>query len=159
MSNFVSTTQAPFRLCASNAAYISQMSVSGRSRDLPTAIGLAIACNRLITLPGQVDSPESYYAQQGGMDTADAISLLNEIMPVDYKTALKVSLDLFLVRYELSVKPFEAFGIGREHGLASIFGLTAHLPPNVLDCMRDHAREITDRADRFTSIIAELRKD
>lgn len=158
MSNYVSTSQAPFRLCAANSAFISQMSVSGKSRDLLTAIALALACNRLISIPGNVDSPEEYFAQQGGMDTADAVSLINEIMPVDYKTVLKVALDLFLVRYELSHKPFEAFGIDRKDGLSSVFGLNAHMSRDIIECIRDHGYVITERCERFTHIMQELRK-
>ena len=160
MSIFVAPNQARYRLSKSNSAFVTQLAMVGKTRDLVTAVALAIAVNRFADLPGgSIDSPEEYFQQQAGLNAADAINIINEMVPVDYKTALETAKDLYLIRYELAQRPFSAFGYDLSKGIAAIFGLNNHLPPNILDCIRHHGAELTNRANRFHEIITELKKD
>lgn len=159
MSNVVSASQARIRLSTEESSFISQLAMSGRSRDLPTAIALAIAACRDIALPGgDVHSPEEYFLQQVGVTASDAISVINELVPVDYRTAIEQAKNLYLIRYEMAQKPFANFGVSRQCGLSSIFGLTAHLPNDVIECIKNNGREITGKSEMFYGVIKSLIK-
>lgn len=160
MSIFVSATQAVFKLSPGNSAFVTQMAASMKSRDLPTAIALAIAVNTFADLPaGKVDSPEEFFDNQAGVNAADAISVINDLFPVDFRSALRIAKELYLVRYELAQKPFAAFGYDLKCGVESIFGLQAHLSEEVLKAMACHADLIVPKVGRFREIVQNLRKE
>lgn len=160
MSIYIQASQAVFRLPAGNSSFITQLAASGKSRDLPTAIALGIAATQTADLPaGRVDSPEEFFLQQSGVNAADAVNVINELCPVDYRTALAVAKDLYLVRYELAYKPFDAFGYNLERGITAVFGLNNHIPSDILECIRCNAKEITAKVHHFKEIIQNLKKD
>lgn len=160
MSNFYSSTQAMFRLSDKASAYVTQHAAAGKSRELPVTIALAMAACQLVSLPGgDVDSPEEYFLSNAGVIAAEAIESVNEIMPVNFKQALELTKNLYLVRYELAQKPFKAFGYTYEEGLASLFGLNNHLPEDVLHCMRTFARDIIYNFNQLNIVIESIRKE
>ena len=160
MGNFHSPAQAMFRLSRDNSAFLTQLSAGVLGRSLGIAVALAVACNRSVTLPGgDLESPEKYFMEHSGVDMAEAVSVINEITPVDFKTVLDVAKNLYLVRYELAQKPFMAFGSGQVSGIAGIFGLSAHVAPCILETLENDSSAIMRNAERFYEIIKELRKD
>lgn len=160
MSIFVSATQAAFKLSPTNSAFVTQMAAASNSRGLPTAIALAIAVNTFTDLPaGNVDSPEEYFDQQSGRNAADAISVINDLFPVDYRSAIRIARELYLIRYELAQKPFQAFGYNHKQGVACIFGLQAHMSEEVLNAIECSPSEILPKVGRFREIIENLRKE
>lgn len=160
MSNFVSLTQSAFRLKPEQSAFITQLVASGRGRETVFAIALALALSRICNLPGgEVESPEAYFDNQVSTDAVDALQLINEIVPVDYRTALALTRALYLTRYELANRPFNAFGVDRSNGVAAIFGLNEHIAPDILTLMQVNAQSITENAERFHQVIKALRKD
>lgn len=160
MSIYVTAQQAAFKLNPTNSAFVTQMAASAKSRDLCTAIALAIAVSTYADLPaGKVDSPEEFFEQQAGVNAADAVSVINDLFPVDYRTVLKVAKDLFLIRYELAQKPFAAFGYDFKSGISNVFGLQNHLPEDVLKTIECSASEILPKVGRFREIIENLRKE
>ena len=159
MSNYYQSSQSVYRLCAGNSEFINTMLISQRGRELPTTIALAMLVAGGITLPGgEIESPEAYFTQTASALGLEFLGVLNEVLPVDYRRAIEIAKGLFLTRYEIATCPFNAFGVVRTHGLASIFGLNAHLGEDVLDCMRANGQRITDLYDRFKTIEAEMRK-
>lgn len=160
MSAYFTAQQAAFRLSQSNSAYISQMLAAAKGRDLTTTIALAMVVCKLTPLPGGVvESPESFFNENGGVSGAEAIGVLNNLVPVDYKGALEIGRNLYLVRYELATCPFNAFGYDRSKGIASVFGLNAHLSKDVLNCIRENGQEITTKYEKFLEIVNQLKKD
>ena len=160
MSNFYTSSQAMFRLTEKTTAWVSQMAASGKSKDLPVTIGLAMTACAMATLPGgNIDSPEEFFLTNAGVAAADAVDIINELMPVDYKFAMTLAKDLYLVRYELAMRPFQALGYDFDKGLATIFGLNAHIPANVLECIRHSARDIINSFEHFNRIVESIRKE
>lgn len=158
--SFYTSQQSHLRLNESSSAYLTQLSAAGRTRDLPVTIALAMAACSLVSLPGgNLESPEDYFLTNGGTIAAEAIEAVNEIIPVDFRTALTLAKDLFLIRYEAAQRPFQAFGYDFDNGLATVFGLNAHLPQNVVDIIAKDAREVIKHFNRLTSIIASIRKE
>lgn len=160
MSIYVTGHQAMFKLNPSNSAFVTQMAVSSKGRTLATAIALAIAVNTYSDLPaGRVDSPEEFFAQSAGVNAADAVSVINDLFPVDYKSALRIAKELYLIRYELAQKPFDAFGYNHKCGLSSVFGLQAHLSEEVIKAIDCTPELIIPLVGRFREIIENLRKE
>lgn len=159
MSQYYNSQQAAFRLSQANSAFINQLLVSGRGKELPTTIALAMFAAAKADLPGgTVESPEAYFMENVGANSAEAINTLNEIVPVDYRRAIDLARKIYLLRYELAVKPFHAFGYNLTEGINSIFGLCAHLPEDVLKCMQCNAADITCKYMRFNEIFNEIEK-
>lgn len=160
MSNFYTSSQAQFRLNEKTSAWVTQMTAAGKSKELPVTIALAMNVCAMASLPGgEVDSPEEYFLTNSSVLGADALEIINEIMPVDYKLTMTLAKALYLVRYELAVRPFQALGYDFDKGLATMFGLNAHIPTDVLECIRHHAREIIKNKEHFNSLIASIRKE
>ncbi len=160
MSNFYTPQQAMFRLSDKNSAFITQTNASGKGKSLTMTIALAMTACAMVSLPGgNVDSPEEYFLSNAGVIAAEAIETVNQILPVDYKTAMTLAKDLYLIRYEQAMRPFSALGYDYDDGLSTLFGLNAHLPTNVIECIRKDARVIIKNIDRLKSIIDSIRKE
>lgn len=160
MSHFYTAQQATFRLKPSSSAFLTQMAASGRGRDLTTSIALAMVASELAKFPaGEIESPETYFTENAGTCSAEVVNTINELVPVDYRCALELAKNLFLIRYEMAYRPFQALGYDRSLGIRSIFGLSAHLSNDVLECIRANGQEITDKYARFKELVQDLKKD
>lgn len=160
MSQFFSAQQAVFRLKPSASAFVTYLASSGRGRDLTTTIALAMVACEMTKFPaGEVESPDAYFTDNAAITAAEAINVINELVPVDYRLALKLAKDMFLIRYESAYRPYKALGYDRSKGIRSIFGLSAHLSNDVLDCIQCNANEITEKYSRFQELVYDIKKD
>lgn len=160
MPNFYANSlQARFKLSKGSSAFITQLVTSSRASELPTTIALAIAVSKTAMLPaGAVESIETYFMDQAGRQAAEAIGVVNELVPVNYRLAIDIAKQLYHIRYETSAMPFRAMGYDMADGIAALFGLSKHLSKDVLACMQSNAGEISMKAGRFEDILNELRK-
>lgn len=159
MSNFYTASQSRFRMSQASSAFITQLSSGSRGRELVTSIALAMAVCEMSALPaGEVQDPQTHFLTQAGVCGAEAVGIINELVPVDYAIALDIAKGLYLARYELAVKPFAAFGYKLSDGVPSLLGLKNHLPDNVIACMQSNGSEIADKFRRFKEVIGELKK-
>lgn len=160
MSSFYNSKQSVFRLTNGNSSFINSMMVSGRGKELSTSIALAMYVSGTVSLPGgEIESPETYFDENGATLGTEFLGTLNELVPIDYRCALDIAKRLYLTRYEIAQCPYTAFGVDRRNGVYSVFGLNNHLSPEVLNCLSTHGQVITDLYSRFKDIASELKKD
>lgn len=129
------------RLPGSTTNYLNQLTMSGRSRDLTVTIAVAMVASTMVPC-AEGDDPLQTFGSQAAAPALDFINMVNSIAPIDFRQAMELMRCFYVQRYEAYKCPFEATTPTDKEGIASVFGLSKHLPTNVLEILNCQARTV-----------------
>lgn len=144
------------RLDRASKSYIETLMMTGKSRDLDVTIALAMVMSSLVDLPSKGDDVEEFWKSQAAAPASDFVNAINNLMPVDYRQALELARKLFVQRYEAATMPFKGFSVSRREGVAAVYGMTKHIPDNVLCAFNECSRNICQHYDALSSVCEAL---
>lgn len=144
------------RLDRTSQSYINTLVTTGSSRDLDVTIALAMLMSAMVDIPTNDDDIEEYWRSQASAPATDFVNAVNNLMPVDYRQALELARKLFVQRYEAATMPFKGFSVTRREGVAAVFGLTKHIPENILCRLNECSRSICQHYDALSAICESL---
>lgn len=149
-----------FRLKGDQSSYITAIASSGKGRDITVTIAMAMVASTLIKLPTDITPDINSFMNANGYEEAlDFIDVVNKLVPIDTAIIMSLTEKLYKARYEAAYMPFQAFSIDQKQGIACIFGLSKHIPENILDKMQNNAFEITTYYDRLCEVLCALKTD
>lgn len=149
-----------FRLKGEQSGYITAIASSGKGRDIAVTIAMAMVASTLIKLPTDtLPDINEFMNANGHEDALDFVDAVNRLVPLDTPNILSLTEKLYKARYEAALMPFQAFSVDQKYGISSIFGLSKHIPENILKCMQDNAYEITRYYDRLCEVLCALKTD
>lgn len=142
-----------YKLDPSITNYIQNLTATGRSRSLDVTIAVAMVASTLLSIPSSpVEDPEAYYQSQAGSLSINFVNAVNGIVPVDFRYILDLTRKFFAQRYEAATMPFQAMTNIGKYGIDNIFGLTKHIPENVLAHMCECDKDIIRHFHMFNQI-------
>lgn len=145
------------KLSPAQNAYLNQLTSSGRSRELPVTIAIGMVISSLI--PNAQDcEPLNTFGSQAALPALDFLNAINTITPVDFRQAMELARNFYVQRHEAYSCPFHAFTPSAKEGICSLFGLTKHIPANVLEVMNCDSITITRHFMEMRDIACALAK-
>lgn len=148
-----------FKLPASSTSYLNQLTASGRSRDLTVTIAVAMVASTMVP-NAETDDPLQTFGSQAAVPALDFINMVNSIAPIDFRQAMELMRNFYVQRQEAFRCPFFASTPTNKEGLAAVFGLSKHIPTNVLEVLNNESRSVMVHYCEFAEVArVVLKKD
>ena len=139
-------------------SFISELSLSNKTRTLPVSIAIArILSNELILPSSPVENIQLFYNTQVKVDLICGLSELNEIFIVNTKDIEDLVFNFYLLRYNSVYPCSHIIALSKETAIVDFFKISKVLDKATLACIEENCIYITGTVTKLLRLIEDLK--
>lgn len=146
------------KLSKDSRDFISELSLSGRSKELQTSLAVARVLANDIPLPSApVESITSFYSFQCRINVEDILNTINEICLLDVSTVLDYTIKFYKLRYDTCNPNKTIVALNKETAIVDFFGISSVIDDVAIKAISEDPIKITDLVNKFVIVKQELK--